>query len=51
MIGGVAANLWAAASTLRIDAAQLAGRTAGIGVYWLFVDVVWLAILVLLYLT
>jgi heme/copper-type cytochrome/quinol oxidase subunit 3 len=51
VIGGVAANLWAAASAMRIDAAQLSVRTAGIGVYWLFVDVVWLAILTLLYLT
>jgi cytochrome c oxidase subunit 3 len=51
VIGGVAANLWAAASSTRIDAAQLAGRTKGIAIYWLFVDVVWLAILTLLYLT
>jgi heme/copper-type cytochrome/quinol oxidase subunit 3 len=51
VIGGVVANFWAAASAARIDPAQLAGRTNNLAIYWLFVDVVWLAILVLMYLT
>lgn len=51
VIGGIAANLWAAASAVRIDPEQLAGRTRGLAIYWMFVDVVWLAILLLFYLT
>ena len=51
VVGGVMANVWAAASATRIDPDQLAGRTRGLAMYWILVDVVWLAILTLLYLT
>jgi heme/copper-type cytochrome/quinol oxidase subunit 3 len=51
VLGGAAANLWVAASAGRVSDAMLAGRAKGLAIYWLFVDVVWLMILVLLYLT
>lgn len=51
VIGGVIANLWAASSAVRIDPDRLAARTRAVAIYWIFVDVVWLAILTLFYLT
>jgi cytochrome c oxidase subunit III len=51
VFGGAVANLWAAGGALRVDPRLLAGRTAGLSLYWAFVDLVWLVILVLFYLT
>jgi heme/copper-type cytochrome/quinol oxidase subunit 3 len=51
VLGGVAANAWLVAGTSRVPAAVSTGRAHGIALYWTFVDVVWLVILVLIYLT
>jgi cytochrome c oxidase subunit 3 len=51
VIAGIAANLWASASALRIDPGQMVGRARSIALYWVFVDVVWLVIFVLMYLS
>jgi heme/copper-type cytochrome/quinol oxidase subunit 3 len=48
-LGGLIANLWAVAG--RAGDAMAAGRIRLISLYWLFVDVAWLAILFLLYLS
>ena len=49
--GGMIANLWAAAGASRLGSPITAGRVRAITLYWAFVDVVWLVILVLMYLT
>lgn len=51
VIAGVIANLWVMTSITRIAPAMTAGRIRAVSLYWLFVDVVWLVILVLLYLS
>ena len=47
--GGAVANLWAMAGTSRVNAAMNAGRFRALGLYWLFVDVVWLIIFGVVY--
>ena len=49
--GGMIANLWAAAGASRRGAPMTAGRLRAITLYWAFVDLVWIVILVLMYLT
>ncbi len=51
VIGGIIANLWVIAGIGRRPAALTAGRLYALSLYWLFVDVVWLVIFVLVYLT
>ncbi len=51
VIGGIAANLWIAAGTGRVPASLTAGRVRAVTLYWAFVDVVWLLIFGLMYLS
>ena len=51
VIAGIAANLWAAAGARRVVPEQLRGRVQSIALYWLFVDIVWLIIFGLMYLS
>jgi cytochrome c oxidase subunit III len=49
--GGICANLWTIAGARQVPAALTAGRAHALTLYWAFVDVVWLVIFVLLYLS
>ena len=51
VVAGVAANAWAIAGATRIDAALMAGRARALSLYWVLVDVVWLIIFGLVYLS
>lgn len=51
VIAGIVANVWAIRSAGRIDAAMFMGRVQSLSLYWAFVDVVWLLIFVLMYLS
>jgi len=51
VIAGLIANAWASAGALRISPEQLAGRARAIAIYWVFVDIVWLIIFGLMYLS
>jgi heme/copper-type cytochrome/quinol oxidase subunit 3 len=44
--GGVCANVWIATSARQLPAAHQAERLHALGLYWIFVDAIWLAILV-----
>lgn len=48
---GLIANAWIIAGTRRVSPALTAGRIRAAALYWAFVDVIWLIILVLFYLT
>ncbi|MEZ5317497.1 MAG: cytochrome c oxidase subunit 3 [Vicinamibacterales bacterium] len=48
---GIVANLWVVAGAGRVPPAMTLGRTAALSLYWMFVDVVWIVMLVLLYLS
>jgi cytochrome c oxidase subunit III len=48
---GLAANAWALFGARRVGDAMTAGRVHSIGLYWAFVDIVWLVIFLLFYLT
>ena len=49
VIGGLVANVWAATGRRRVGDAMTAGRIQALALYWVFVDVVWLAIFLLFY--
>ena len=49
--GGVVANLWVWRGSSRVGQALTIGRINALAVYWTFVDIIWLIILVLFYLT
>ncbi|HYN10267.1 MAG TPA: cytochrome c oxidase subunit 3 [Vicinamibacterales bacterium] len=51
VIGGLVANLWAATGAARVGLEMTAGRVCALSLYWVFVDVVWLIIFVLFYLS
>jgi heme/copper-type cytochrome/quinol oxidase subunit 3 len=51
VIGGVIANVWVMSGAARVSDAMTAGRTHALSLYWAFVDIVWLIILVLMYLS
>jgi len=51
VIAGAIANGWVMAGTVRAGEAMTAGRVRALAIYWSFVDVVWLLIFVLLYLS
>lgn len=51
VIGGIGANLWIAAGAGRVPAPLTAGRVRAVSLYWAFVDVVWLLIFGLMYLS
>ena len=49
--GGLVANLWALSGMRHVGAAMTAGRMHALSLYWAFVDLVWIVIFGLLYLT
>jgi len=51
VVGGTIANLWAVIGSRRVGPAMTAGRVHALSLYWAFVDVVWLVILALVYLS
>jgi heme/copper-type cytochrome/quinol oxidase subunit 3 len=51
VIGGVVANAWAIAGARRLPEPLTAGRLHALSLYWAFVDLVWLVIFPLLYLS
>jgi heme/copper-type cytochrome/quinol oxidase subunit 3 len=51
VVGGLVANVWAIAGARRVGDAMTLGRLRALALYWTFVDVVWLVIFVLLYLS
>jgi cytochrome c oxidase subunit 3 len=51
VLGGGLANAWVIAGARRVSPALTAGRIKAVSIYWAFVDVIWLVILVLFYLT
>ena len=51
VIGGIVANIWILAGAGRVPAALTTGRVRAVTLYWAFVDVVWLAIFILMYLS
>jgi cytochrome c oxidase subunit III len=48
---GVVANVWAITGVKRVGEPMTDGRLHALSLYWAFVDVVWMVIFVLLYLT
>jgi cytochrome c oxidase subunit III len=51
VVGGMIGNLWAIAGARHVDAALTDGRVRALGLYWTFVDIVWIVILGLMYLS
>jgi cytochrome c oxidase subunit III len=51
VVGGLVANIWAIAGARRVGDAMTLGRIRALALYWAFVDVVWVVIFVLLYLS
>lgn len=51
VLAGIVANGWAIAGATRIGVAQMAGRTRALSLYWVFVDIIWLIIFGLMYLS
>ena len=51
VLAGLIANVWAATGLRRVGAAMTAGRIHALSLYWIFVDVIWLVILSLVYLS
>jgi heme/copper-type cytochrome/quinol oxidase subunit 3 len=51
VVGGIGANVWILAGAGRVPAALTAGRVRAVTLYWAFVDVVWLLIFGLMYLS
>jgi heme/copper-type cytochrome/quinol oxidase subunit 3 len=51
VVGGTIANLWAVMGSTRVGPAMTAGRVHALSLYWAFVDVVWLVIFGLVYLS
>ncbi len=49
VIGGLVANVWAASGLRRVPEAMTTGRVHALGLYWMFVDAVWVAIFLLFY--
>jgi heme/copper-type cytochrome/quinol oxidase subunit 3 len=48
---GAIANLWIWRGLSRDDGLLVPGRLSAVALYWTFVDLVWMAILILCYLT
>jgi len=51
VIAGIVANAWVAAGARRGDDALTAGRVRALAIYWVFVDIIWLIIFGLMYLS
>jgi heme/copper-type cytochrome/quinol oxidase subunit 3 len=49
--GGLIANVWVLADARRVGEAMTAGRIRALALYWGFVDVVWLIIFGVMYLS
>jgi len=49
--GGLLANIWALVGIGRVSDDMTAGRMHALALYWAFVDVVWLVIFVVMYLS
>ena len=49
VIGGLVANVWVATGLRRVPEAMTVGRVNALGLYWVFVDAVWLIIFLLFY--
>jgi heme/copper-type cytochrome/quinol oxidase subunit 3 len=49
VIAGVVANGWAIVGARRVGDAMMAGRTSSLALYWVFVDLVWIIIFLLMY--
>lgn len=50
VIAGLVANVWVMTGATRVGKDLTAGRTWAVGLYWIFVDIVWLIIFGLMYL-
>jgi heme/copper-type cytochrome/quinol oxidase subunit 3 len=48
---GIVANAWVATGLARVGDRMTAGRVRAVALYWVFVDLIWLIILFLMYLT
>jgi cytochrome c oxidase subunit 3 len=51
VIAGIVANLWMVMGARRVGDAMTMGRVRALALYWAFVDVVWIIIFVLMYLS
>lgn len=51
VIGGVIANLWVLSGSRRVAERLTSGRVHALSLYWVFVDLVWLIIFPLMYLS
>jgi len=51
VIGGIVANLWMVMGAGRVSDPMTLGRVRALSLYWAFVDVVWMIIFVLMYLS
>jgi heme/copper-type cytochrome/quinol oxidase subunit 3 len=51
VIGGLIANLWALAGANSVGDAMTANRLRALTMYWTFIDLVWLVIFVVMYLS
>jgi heme/copper-type cytochrome/quinol oxidase subunit 3 len=51
VLGGGVANAWAIAGARQVAPALTSGRVRALSLYWMFVDAIWLIILVLFYFT
>jgi heme/copper-type cytochrome/quinol oxidase subunit 3 len=51
VVCGLAANGWALLGARRVGDRMTAGRIYSISLYWVLVDIVWLTIFLLFYLT
>ena len=51
VIGGLVANLWALSGVRRVGMEMTAGRIRALSLYWVFVDLVWMIIFLLFYLS
>jgi heme/copper-type cytochrome/quinol oxidase subunit 3 len=51
VVCGLVANVWALTGTSRVSREMTAGRLRALALYWAFVDVIWMIIFVLMYLS
>lgn len=51
VIGGLAANVWALSGVGRVGLEMTGGRIRALSLYWVFVDLVWMIIFLLFYLS
>jgi len=51
VVCGLIANVWALTGVTRVGTEMTTGRLRALGLYWAFVDVIWMIIFVLMYLS